>query len=127
MVIRVFYWTCSRLHSCARGDLGAGRAERRFGANARCEVEARNERIGDPVAPVPRTEIVTCSLRQRDPNAHAGDNRPRPSSKAQREERLRRTRESPVARYSSAQELSSAYRHTLLRVHVHGQYRNRDK
>lgn len=46
------------------------------------------ERIDDPstVAPVPRTEIVTCPLCRRDPNAHAY--RPRSSSDERTDKRV---------------------------------------
>jgi len=68
--------------------LRIGRVVRFSAPNTRRKVEVRNEKIDDPVAPVPRTEIVTCSLRQRDPNAHASGGHPEPRGE---------THESPVA------------------------------
>lgn len=57
-----------------------------------------------PVAPVPRTEIVTCPLRRRDSNAHAY--RPRSSSDERRDKR--------VPWRGSSGELSSTRVHTRL-------------
>lgn len=109
---------CSEQHfqalCCALAQIksqGSKNREGRFGApNARREVEVRNEKIDDPVAPVPRTEIVTCSLRQRDPNAHANGDRPR-SSRAER----RDSRESR----SVTQARRSFLRRTRTRTYVH--------